>query len=80
MLSVMGMSAGSLTGADKMVTTRPYPFNGNFNKILASGHVNFELTYDNNQESVTVKTEQWVHEGYINVSTKSNNCMYPLFQ
>jgi len=79
-LLVMGSQLYLGNGLDRTVRSHMYQLDGNFDKIHASGHIQFELTQVNNEPSVTIETEQWVHEFGLIVSTRSNDGMCLLFE
>jgi hypothetical protein len=60
------------------VTSEKYPLDGDFNKIRASAHIQFELIHVNSEPSVIIETEQWLHTGrHITVSTRADDRLYP---
>jgi hypothetical protein len=72
---------GVVKGEDQTVISEKYSLDGDFNKIRASAHIEFELTHVNSEPSVTIETEEWVHtDGYITVSTRPNDCLYSRFE
>lgn len=58
---------------DKKVISKAYPLDDDFNKIYASGHIQFELTHVKDEPNVIIETEEWVHNQYLHVSTKSQD-------
>ncbi|CAF3317203.1 unnamed protein product [Rotaria socialis] len=56
------------------VISEIYSLDGDFDKIRASEHIQFELTHVNSEPSVIIETEQWLHTGqYITVTTRPND-------
>ena len=67
----------TVVSEEQTITCEVYPLDGNFDKIQASGPIQFELTHVNSEPNIIIETEQWVHAaGYITVSTRPNNRLY----
>lgn len=70
-----------VAGKEETVISETYSLDGDFDKIRASAHIQFELTHANSEPSVIIETEEWLHTGhYITVTTRPNNCLYPSFE
>jgi len=77
----MTVVVGVMKAEDQTVISEKYSLDGDFNKIRASAHIEFELMHVNGEPSVTIETEEWVHtDDYITVSTRPNNCLYSQFK
>ncbi len=77
----MTLVVGVMKAEDQIVISEKYWLDGDFNKIRASGHIEFELMHVNGEPSVIIETEEWVHtDGYITVSTRPNDCLYSRFK
>ncbi|CAF1360931.1 unnamed protein product [Rotaria magnacalcarata] len=63
-------------GEEQTAISEIYFLDGDFNKIRASAHIQFELTHVTGEPSVIIETEQWLHTGrYITVTTRPNDCL-----
>lgn len=67
----------SVKGESHTVISQLYSLDGDFNKIWASAFIEFELMHVDNEPSVIIEAEQWMHAGgFITVSTRPNDRLY----